>query len=80
MRPLDPRLLAHAESARRHILTAVAIGVAAAVAVIAQATVLGTVLADVFAGHYSGVPTAVAALVTIGAARAVLIEIGRAHV
>ena len=72
MRPLDPRLLAHAHSARRHILTAVAIGVAAAVAVIAQATVLGTVLADVFAGRYDTVTRAVALLASIGVVRAAL--------
>lgn len=72
MRPLDPRLLAHAKSARSHILTAVAIGVAAAVLVIAQATVLGTTLADVFAGSPSGIPRAVTILAAIGVGRATL--------
>lgn len=72
MRPLDPRLLAHAKAARSHILTAVGIGVLSAVLVIAQATVLGSTLADVFGGSPGGIPRALTILAAIGVSRAVL--------
>lgn len=50
MKPLDRRLLRHARTARRHIVTCVALGAAAAVLIIVQADVLAGAIADVVEG------------------------------
>lgn len=50
MRPLDPRLLRHARSARRYLAVCVALGVAATGLVIVQALLLARSVSEVFLG------------------------------
>ena len=51
MRPLDPRLLKYAKSARMYVLSLVLMGSITAGLVIGQASLLGSVLADVVTGN-----------------------------
>ena len=48
MRPLDPRLVKYASSARKFLVTTIALGVVGTLAVIAQAFILGDLLAKIF--------------------------------
>jgi ATP-binding cassette subfamily C protein CydD len=50
VRPLDPRLLKYARTARTYMVFATVNGIVTAVIVIAQAIVLGELLATVFIG------------------------------
>lgn len=70
MRPVDPRLVAHATTARWHLAAAVSLGLVTAALVIAQATVVGMTLADVFAGRTDTIARAALTVAAIGCGRA----------
>jgi ATP-binding cassette, subfamily C, bacterial CydD len=51
VRPVDPRLLRYARSARRQLITTVILGIVATAAILAQATLLAQALATAARGH-----------------------------
>ncbi|WP_074015409.1 thiol reductant ABC exporter subunit CydD [Actinomyces polynesiensis] len=80
VRPLDPRLLRHARSARVHIIVSAALGLATAALVIVQALLISHAVSPVVLGTdtLSGVLPLVAALVCVVAARAGVVALREA--
>lgn len=77
LRVVDPRLLRHAASARRYLLAAIGLGLAAAVLILAQAGLLATLLATAVDG--GGIATLpVLLLLAVVVARAALNGAGEA--
>lgn len=74
MRPLDPRLLKHAQAVRTYLLLTAAIGTSIAATAIAQAYFLGDLLAGVFVGSKSAsnISISLAALLGLALARSAL--------
>ncbi|PXY22333.1 thiol reductant ABC exporter subunit CydD [Prauserella muralis] len=74
MRPLDPRLLRHARSARPFVLGCAAVGVLTAALVIAQAGLLAGIVTDAFLGgaDLAALAAPVALLAAVVAGRAAL--------
>ena len=76
MKPLDPRLLAHAHATRGFLLASVVIGTASALLLVAQAFLIASAVTSAFQDgatlQSAQVQTALVALVAIAVARAVL--------
>ncbi len=71
MRPVDPRLLRYARSARHQLITTVVLGILATAAILAQATLLADALATAARGHAAAAALsgALAALLGVVAVR-----------
>ena len=74
MKPLDPRLLAHARATRAFLVAAVAIGAASALLIVAQAVLIAGVVVDGFqsGADLADVRPALALIALIAVGRAVL--------
>lgn len=74
MRPLDPRLLAHARSTRWFLAFTVGVGAATALVVIIQARILSEAIVDLTEGRLDGhsLPAVLASLAIVFALRAML--------
>ena len=72
MKPLDPRLLAHAHATRGFLLASVVIGTASAVLLVAQAFLIASAVTAAFqdGAGLQQVQSALVALVAIALARA----------